>query len=178
MSGLASYVAFALPLGTDSAAVTTAYGASTSTTWRRRLAVCGTLTAFEAGMPGVGMLLAGPVGHMIGDTAHYFAALLLVGLGVWMLVGDDDDGPSLDGRALLAVGVAVSIDEIAVGVGLGLHGASWPALAGCIAVWVGAATLTGISLGARVPARFHPVAGVAAAVMLCVLGIGIGLDVL
>lgn len=174
MSGLASYVAFALPLGADSSAVCTAYGASTSTTIRQRIIICSTLTAFEAGMPGIGMLAAGPVGHVIGSTAHYFAALLLIGIGVFMMLADDDDGPSLDGRALLAVGLAVSIDEVAVGVGLGLHGASFPALAACIAVWVGAATMTGMSLGSRVPVRYHAVAEVAAAVMLIVLGILIG----
>lgn len=177
MSGLASYVAFALPLGTDSAAVTTAYGATHSTSWSRRVAVCATLTVFEAGMPGVGMLIAGPIGHVIGDAAHYFAGALLVVLGLVMMFGDEE-GPSLDGRALLAVGFAISVDEVAVGVGLGLHGASWPALAACIAVWVGAATLTGMTLGSRVPARFHPVAEVAAAVMLCVLGVLIGFGAL
>ena len=129
-------------------------------------------------MPGVGMMIAGPVGRLIGDAAHYAAAVLLVGMGLLMLLGDDDEGVSLEGGTLLAVGVAVSIDEIAVGVGLGLHGASFPALAAVIAVWVFTATMTGMTLGSRVPPRFHGRAGIVAALMLCGLGIAIGLGVL
>lgn len=171
---------FALPLGGDSAAVCTAYGATAEprVTWRRTLMVCLTLAAFEAGMPGVGMALAGPVGHMIGDTAHYFAALLLVGIGVFMLLGGDEDGPSLDGKALLLVAFAVSIDEVAVGVSLGLNGTAFAPLALTIFSWVLVATVIGTRLGSRVPERFHDVAGVAASAMLILLGILIGCGVL
>lgn len=149
-------------------------------TWRRRLSIASVLTAFEAGMPGVGMMLSGPVGHMIGSTAHYFAALLLIGIGVFMLLADDEDEDEavLATSTLIAVGFAVSVDEVAVGVSLGLHGVAFAPLALTIALWVGAATMTGLTLGARVPARFHEVAEVAAAVALIVLGIGIGCGVL
>lgn len=176
-----STVMFALPLGTDSAAVCTAYAAGEGkVTLGRRAVIVATLTGFEALMPGVGMMISGPVAHAIGSTANYVAALLLIGLGlVMLLTGDDDEhGPALGAGALLAVGLAVSIDEVAVGVSLGLHGvAFWP-LALTIGVWVAVATSLGLSLGARVPQRFHEVAEVIAAVALIGLGVLIGLGLL
>lgn len=172
-------ILFALPLGGDSAAVCTAYGATSPqrVTWRRTLVVCLVLATFEATMPGVGMLLAGPVGSMIGDTAHYFAALLLVGIGLFMLLsGDSDDGGiDLSSGALLAVGLAVSVDEVAVGVSMGLNGTAFLPLAATIFTWVMIATVTGVRLGARVPERFHAGAAVAASVMLIGLGVAIGM---
>lgn len=166
---------FALPLGGDSAAVCTAYGATNRVTWLRTLAVCAVLSTAEATMPGLGMLGAGPVAGMIGDSAHYFAALLLMGIGVWMLVAGDEDGPSLDGKALVLVALAVSVDEVAVGVSMGLNGTAFVPLAATIWCWVMFATVVGMRLGARVPERFHSVAGVAASVMLVMLGACIGM---
>lgn len=173
-----SVVAFALPLGTDSAAVATAYAAQEGRVrMRRRLLIMAVLTGFEALMPGVGMLLSGPVAGAIGSTANYIAAILLVGLGLVMLFKDDDDA-DLGAGALLAVGLAVSIDEVAVGVSLGLHGVPFIPLALTIGVWVAVATMTGLTLGSRVPPRFHAVAGVTAAVALIVLGLLIGCGVI
>jgi manganese efflux pump family protein len=176
-----TYVAFAAPLGTDSAAVCTAYGASSGPMrWLARFRVAAVLTIFEAGMPGVGMLVSGPVGNLIGGTAHYVAAALLIGLGALMLRPSDDDGHNAMNSwgALLAVGLAVSVDEIAIGVSLGLNGVPFWPLAATIGVWVGAATMAGLTLGARVPERFHTVASSIAAIALILLGVAIGLGVL
>jgi putative Mn2+ efflux pump MntP len=175
---IGSMVAFALPLGTDSAAVCTAYAAQEGRVrMRRRLAIVGVLTGFEALMPGVGMLMSGPVAGAIGSTANYIAAILLVGLGLVMLF-KDEDGPELGAGALLAVGLAVSIDEVAVGVSLGLHGVPFIPLALTIGVWVAAATMLGLTLGERVPEKFHQIASVVAAVALIGLGVLIGCGVL
>lgn len=172
MTAMLPIVAFAAPLGTDSAAVCTAYAARQHVVWRRRLLIAAVLTVFEAGMPGVGMALSGPAVSVLGEWSQWLAGGLLVALGVWMLThGDDgDDGPELGAAALLAVAVAVSIDEVAVGVSLGLAGVPLIPLAATIAVWVFAATMAGLTFGSRLSGRFQDHAGTAAAAALIVLG--------
>jgi putative Mn2+ efflux pump MntP len=164
-------VAFAAPLGTDSAAICTAYGARQRIVWRRRLIIAATLTTFEAGMPGVGMAMSGPVAGVLGDLAHYLAGGLLALLGVWMLAHrDDDGGAELGAGALLAIAFAVSVDEIAVGVSLGLAGVPLVPLAATIAVFVFSATMAGLTFGARLAGSFQEHAGTVAAAALIVLG--------
>jgi putative Mn2+ efflux pump MntP len=179
MVAMLPIVAFAAPLGTDSAAVCTAYAARQHVVWRRRFLIAATLTAFEAGMPGVGMALSGPAASVLGEWSHWLAGGLLAVLGVWMLTHDDDgDGPELGAAALLAVAVAVSVDEVAVGVSLGLAGVPLVPLAATIAVWVFAATMAGLTFGSRLAGRFAERAGTAAAVALIGLGILVGTGVL
>jgi hypothetical protein len=85
MSTIIPSVILAAPLGTDSAAMCTGIGAADRLTLRRRLTIAGTLTAFEAGMPVVGVLLAGVVGGTLGDYARWIGGALLALLGVHML---------------------------------------------------------------------------------------------
>src|SRR5213595_1281866 len=150
----APVLAFAAPLGADSAAVCTAMGARSRIAIPRRLLIAGTLTTFEALMPVVGMVAAGPVSGVIGPWSNYLAAVLLAALGVWFLThGDSDDsdapGSGIGTGALLALALAVSVDEIAVGVSLGLAGVSAAPLVVTVAVWVFLATMTGLTFGAR-----------------------------
>lgn len=179
MAAMLPIVAFAAPLGTDSAAVCTAYAARQRVVWRRRLLIAAVLTTFEAGMPGVGMALSGPAASLLGEWSHWLAGALLVGLGVWMLAHDDDgDGPELGAAALLAVAVAVSVDEVAVGVSLGLAGVPLVPLAATIAVWVFTATLAGLTFGARLAGRFQDRAATAAALVLVLLGVLVAVGIL
>lgn len=176
-------LAFAAPLGADSAAVCTAMGARERIVWRRRLIIAGTLTTFEALTPAVGMAVSGPIGGAMGVWASYAAAALLVALGVWFLAhgshDDDSDAPTVTGMGtLLALAVAVSVDEIAVGVSLGLAGVAVLPLVLTVAVWVFAATMTGLTLGARLGARFQAHAGTFAAAALIALGVLVGTGVL
>jgi putative Mn2+ efflux pump MntP len=170
MTAYLPIVAFAAPLGTDSAAVCTAYAARARIVWRRRLVIAATLTLFEAGMPGVGMALSGPAASVLGESAHWIAGALLAALGVYMYVHDDDGPAELGAGALLAIAFAVSIDEVAVGVSLGLAGVPLIPLAATIGVWVFAATMAGLTFGSRLAGRFQAHAGTAAAGALIVLG--------
>lgn len=150
-SSVAASVLLATPLGTDSAALCAGIGARERLPLRRRMAIAGTLTAFEAGMPGVGVLLADVVGDAFGDAARVVGGILLACFGVYLLrsAGEDDDDhvtPVGVGPLLLA-GFAVSIDEVAVGVSLGLSGIDLPVLVGTIAVIVFSATMLGLALG-------------------------------
>jgi putative Mn2+ efflux pump MntP len=141
----------AAPLGTDSAALCTGIGAGGRLTLRRRLTIAATLTAFEAGMPVVGILLSDVIGGALGDSARWVGGALLACLGLWMMRGGDDDGPAvapLGAGALILAGLAVSIDEIAVGVSLGLGGVNVPVLVTTIGCVVFSATMAGLTLGA------------------------------
>jgi len=117
------------------------------------------------------MALSGPAASVLGESAHWIAGALLAALGVWMLLHDNDEnGAELGAGALLAIAFAVSIDEVAVGVSLGLAGVPLIPLAATIAVWVFAATMAGLTFGSKLAGRLQDHAGTAAAVALIVLG--------
>jgi putative Mn2+ efflux pump MntP len=170
---LVSSVILGAPLGTDSAALCTGIGAGGRLTMRRRLTIAGTLTAFEAGMPVVGVLLSSVIGDTLGDSARWVGGALLIALGVYMLRGGhDDDGATtapIGIGGLIVAGLAVSVDEIAVGVSLGLGGVNLPVLVSTIGVIVFGATMAGLTLGVML-ARHAESAGRFAAYALMVLG--------
>jgi putative Mn2+ efflux pump MntP len=177
---IVSSVILAAPLGTDSAAMCTGIGAGGRLTLRRRLTIAGVLTSFEAGMPVVGVLLAGVIGEALGESARYAGGALLAALGVYMLMSgghDDDSAPAPIGMgALMVAGLAVSVDEIAVGVSLGLGGVNLPVLVTTIGVIVFAATMAGLTLGGLLSAhaeRAGKLAGYALILLGGLLAIGI-----
>jgi hypothetical protein len=51
---------------------------------------------FEAMMPSVGVAIGRPLATLIGSVANYLAEAVLVGVGLWMCLGDDDDEPAAD----------------------------------------------------------------------------------
>lgn len=67
------------------------------------------------------------LGHAIGTAADYLAAAALLALGVWMLVSEEQDEAGKvsalianSGLALVALGVSISLDELAMGFTIGL----------------------------------------------------------
>lgn len=166
-----------LPLSFDTFAVSAALGVaglSNRDRWRVSLVMAG----FEAGMPIVGFLAGGLLGRALGDVADYAAAVVLVGAGLLMLREDDSTtgealAKRLRGVAALGVGVAVSLDELAIGLAIGLL--RLPAL--LVAVLLGAQALAasqlGIRLGARVGEEFRERAEQVAGGVLIALGVGI-----
>ena len=157
----------------------TGIGASGRITLRRRLVIAGTLTTFEALMPVVGILLSGIIGDALGESARYVGGALLVALGIYMLRSDDESGETrapIGFGALILAGVAVSIDEIAVGVSLGLGGVNVPVLVSTIGVIVFAATMAGLTLGgllSRHAERAGQLAGYALILLGALLAIGV-----
>lgn len=182
MSTIIPSVILAAPLGTDSAAMCTGIGASGRLTLRRRLVIAGTLTSFEALMPVVGILLSGVIGDALGNYARYAGGALLAILGVYMLVSgdessDEENGAPIGILALLTAGLAVSVDEIAVGVSLGLGGVNVPVLVTTIGVIVFAFTMAGLTLGGILSAHAER-AGKLAGYALILLGILLATGVL
>lgn len=138
----------------------------------------------EGLMPIVGLLLGQGLGARLGTLATYAAAGLLLVLGglaireALLSDDDDDDAPdyaALAGRprALLLAGLAVSLDELAVGLALGvLRVPLGPALA-YVALQAFALTFIGLALGTRLGARLGGRAELVAGVVLALLGLAL-----
>jgi putative Mn2+ efflux pump MntP len=172
-------LAFVLPLGLDSFAVAAALGAAGKLTGRARVRIAVLFVVFEAGMPLIGLAVGSPLAHAVGDIADYVAAAAVIGVGAWMLLhGDTDDEEEQAGRlvtahgaALLGLGVSISLDELAIGFGLGL--ARLPTVPVIIAIAVQAflAAQLGLLLGTRIGERFREAAERLAGIALIALGL-------
>ncbi len=142
---------FVLPLGLDTFAVSAALGLQ-GLAKRERLRITLLLSGFEMAMPLVGLLLGRGLGTAIGGAADYAAAAALLGLGSYMLLADErGEGERLaglsthGGLALVALGLSVSVDELAMGLTIGLLQLSIVAAV----VLIGAQALVAAHLGLR-----------------------------
>jgi putative Mn2+ efflux pump MntP len=169
-------VGLVLPLCLDTFAVSAALGAA-GLPADRRLRVSILMAGFEVGMPVVGLLLGGLAGGFIGRTADYLAIALLAGLGLWILrpQGEEAEEGRLEalGRSTLlasvGLGLSISLDELAMGVSLGLLGL--PLLPALLLIGVQAvvASQLGLRLGARVSQRGRERSEKAAGIILLLL---------
>jgi putative Mn2+ efflux pump MntP len=169
-------IALIVPLGLDSFAVAAVLGMA-GVDRRERVRIGALFGAFEAGMPLVGFAIGAPVGHAVGTAADYAAAAILIGLGAFMLRGDDDAEAArarrlarTRGLAALLLGLSISLDELAIGLALGLL--RLPVLP--VALLVGAQAVIvsqlGLSLGARLGERLRERAERLAGIAMIALG--------
>jgi putative Mn2+ efflux pump MntP len=176
---LVTLVGFVLPLGLDSFAVAAAVGAAGMLTRSARWRISALFVVFEAGMPLIGLALGAPLARAVGGVADYLAAAAVVATGAWMLI-DGDSGEEVDkagrlagahGVALLGLGLSISLDELAIGFGVGL--ARLPAVPVIVAIGVQAfvAAQLGVRLGARVGERWREAAERVAGAALIALGL-------
>jgi manganese efflux pump family protein len=171
-------LAFVLPLGVDSFAVAAALGAAGRTSPRQRLRISGIFVVFEAGMPLIGLALGGGVARFVGGAADYVAAAAVVALGAFMLISgneNDEDNKasrltSSRGLAVIALGVSISMDELAIGFSLGLVRLPVVPVIVAIAIQTLVVSQLGLALGSRVSERFRERAEQVAAVALILLG--------
>lgn len=127
---------------------------------RARLRVGVVFGVFEAGMPVLGLLLGHGLAGALGHAAGWVGGGLLIATGGYALVQHwpgRRSGPAPaagGGPARLAVtGLALSIDNLAVGFALGAYRVSFPlavAVIGAVSIML---SLVGLELGARVGAR-------------------------
>lgn len=145
-------VAFVLPLSLDTFALSAALGAAGPTPLERLRAGL-ILTGFEAVMPIVGFLIGSGIGAVVGRYSDYIAAAVLLAIGVYMLWPRDDDDEAdrvlmlrrARGAAILALGLGISLDELAIGFGGGLL--RLPIL--LLAVLIGVQAFTAAQIGMR-----------------------------
>jgi manganese efflux pump family protein len=150
-------VVLVLPLAIDTFVLGTALGVA-GLPRRERLRTSLLLTAFEAGMPIVGFLAGAGLGGIAGQWADYLAAVTLAAAGAWMLrpTGGDDDEvrrlrllESARGWAIVVLGLGISLDELAIGFGIGLLRLPLVVLVILIAIQAFLAAQLGMRLGSR-----------------------------
>jgi putative Mn2+ efflux pump MntP len=171
-------LAFVLPLGLDSFAVAAASGATQALTAWQRLRISLIFVLFEGGMPLIGLGLGTALARGIGQVADYLAGAAVIAVGAWMLLAgekDEDDKASRltssRGLALIALGVSISLDELAIGFTIGLAHLLITAVIIAIALQAFVAAQLGLAIGARIGERWRERAEQAAGIALILLGI-------
>ncbi len=170
-------LAFVLPLGLDSFAVAAAIGATQVVTARQRLRISLIFVLFEGGMPLIGLGLGTALARGIGQVANYLAGGAVIAVGAWMLLAgdkDEDDKASRltgsRGLALIALGISISLDELAIGFTIGLAHLHVTAVIIAIALQAFIAAQLGLAIGARISERWRERAEQGAAIALILLG--------
>jgi manganese efflux pump family protein len=145
-----------LPLAIDTFVLGTALGAA-GIAKRERLRTSLTLTAFEAGMPVIGFVAGSGIGLVIGRWADYVAAAVLAITGLLMIRpqgADEEDERKVElldsarGWAVVLLGLSISVDELAIGFGVGLLRLPLLLLVALIAAQAFLAAQIGMRLGA------------------------------
>jgi manganese efflux pump family protein len=182
---MAALLLVAASLGLDNFAASIGIGAS-GVDAGTRLRVGIIFGAFEAGMPILGLLAGRGLATTLGRAAHWVGAGLLIATGGYALVqairhrGSPEGGVPSGWRTgrLLLTGIALSIDNLAVGFALGtLH----VSLAVTVIV-IGAVSVTmsliGLELGRRIGDWAGELGEVAGGVVLIGVGVAIATGVL
>ena len=171
-------LAFVLPLGLDSFAVAAAIGATQVTTVWQRLRISLIFVIFEGGMPLIGLGLGTALARGIGQVAGYLAGAAVIAVGAWMLwPGDKDEEEKASriitsrGLALIALGISISLDELAIGFTIGLAHLPVTAVIVAIALQAFIAAQLGLAIGARIGERWRERAEQAAGIALILLGV-------
>ncbi|GAC1437933.1 MAG: hypothetical protein NVSMB51_12960 [Solirubrobacteraceae bacterium] len=172
-------VAIIVPLGLDTFAVSLALGLVGMSPGRRlRLSLL--FAGFEAAMPLVGVALGAPLGRAIGRDADYAAVGLLAALGLYMLFGGDAENGEvsrlreLSQRGLLsaaALGLSISLDELAIGFSAGLLRLPVVEMVAAIAAQAFIVAQAGVRLGERFGGRLRELSERLAGAALVVLAL-------
>jgi putative Mn2+ efflux pump MntP len=177
--------ALILPLAIDTFVLSTALSVA-GIPRRAQLRTSLVLTAFEAGMPVAGFVAGAGIGSAIGRWADYVAAAVLAAAGLWMLRpgGDEADEAkqkvrllqSASGWAIVVLGLSISIDELAIGFGVGLLGLPLLLLVGVIAAQAFIAAQLGMRLGSHLAESSRRAAGQTAGVLLLLAALLVGAE--
>jgi putative Mn2+ efflux pump MntP len=163
---------------------------------RTRLRVAVIFGFFEAAMPLVGLLVGHSSAHSLGQATRYVGGGLLAAAGLWSIVEarrtdsalpadgivptDDDHasrkaGPGVG--ALVVTGLALSIDNLVVGFGLGVTKTPLVVSLLVFAIVSVGLSLAGLELGRTLGARIQGGAEWVAGLVLVVVGVLIAANV-
>jgi putative Mn2+ efflux pump MntP len=175
MTAVLLLVALVLPLCLDTFAVAAALG-MTGLTRRQRIRFGLLFAAFEGGMPLIGLLVGAALGRLIGSLADYTAIAALIGLGLFMLLADDEKEEArvqrlrnTTGAAIIGLGISISLDELAIGFTLGLARVPVAAAIILIAAQAFLVSQLGFQVGRKVGERFREGAERLAGIVLIAL---------
>jgi manganese efflux pump family protein len=160
-------------VGMDGLGVSVGMGTRGSWTRSGQIRAALIFGGFEAGMPLIGLLLGQGVAGPIGSLTGPIAAVLLVALGLYGLV--EKEGGARTG--LLLPALLVSIDNLAVGLALGLHHVNIPLAVATFAVVSIGLAYAGLRFGRFIGSKSEH-AGKVGAVALIVVGVLIGTGVM
>jgi len=128
-------------------------------------------------MPLIGLGLGSALARGIGPAADYLAAAAVIGAGAWILLAGDKDEEdrasrltSSHGLALVALGISISMDELAIGFSIGLAGVPVAVVIVAIALQAFLAAQLGLALGAKIGERWRERAEQVAGIALILLG--------
>ena len=174
---IAKLLALILPLGLDTFAVAAALG-MVGVSRPRRLRISLLFTAFEAGMPLIGLALGVPLGHALGGAADYVAIGVLLAFGLYTLLTSEKNEEErlgqltqMHGLGALVLGVSISLDELAIGFTLGLLRLPAALVVALIALQTFIVTQLGLRLGSKLSEQLREGAERLAGAALTVLGI-------
>jgi manganese efflux pump family protein len=126
-------------------------------------------------MPLIGLTLGSAFAHGIGVAADYLAAIIVSGIGAWLLLSADEDEEATASRvttsrglALIGLGIGISIDELAIGFGIG---PTRLPVTTVIALQAFTAAQLGLTTGARIAERWREHIARLAGITLIVLGV-------
>jgi manganese efflux pump family protein len=175
----------AASLGMSNLAASVAIGGS-GVDARMRLRVGLVFGVFEAGMPLLGLLIGEQVAASLGHAARWVGGGLLIAVGLYALVSAARGGPAEKHERsrdhalvrLLVSGLALSVDNLAVGFALGTY--HTPIAVGVIVIGTVsvAMSLLGLELGAGIGRWAGRRGEQLAAVVLISVGIAIASGVL
>jgi putative Mn2+ efflux pump MntP len=169
-------LALLVPLTLDTFIVSTALGLA-GLPKKHRLRTSLTFAAFEAAMPAVGVLLGQGLADFTGHYASYIAGAV-IGLAGLILLKPQNNSHNKEqskllaqtkGLAIINLGISISIDELALGLSLGLLHV--PLLLAVIFIGAQAflASQLGLRLGDRLSERFREHAERAAGIILVLI---------
>lgn len=170
-------IALVVPLGLDSFAICAALSVA-GLDRRQRLRVAILFPTFEAAAPLLGLAIGAPLGTAIGEVADYIAAALLIAFGLFTLVrGEAAEAErasrltSATGFAVIGLGLAVALDELAIGFTIGLLGLPLVPTLVLIAVQAIVFSQLGLRFGAHLGERVREDAERVASLALIAVGI-------
>ena len=172
-------VAFVLPLGLDTLAISIALGLRGVRPWRPAL----TFAVFEGFMPVFGIVLAHVVGIRFETATVVIGGIILIAIGIHAIRealggGEEVEDVSFNSlRSSFFAGIAISTDELAIGFPMGASGLPIAAVLIAIAVQAVIVTAFGIEIGRRVGSdlgtRASRYAGIAAGGIFSLVGLSL-----
>jgi putative Mn2+ efflux pump MntP len=151
--------------------------------WGQALAIALTFAMFQTAMPLLGWLLGSRLAEVIRDVDHWVAFGLLVLVGghmIWVALtakGDDErDFDRIGVTQLLVLGLATSIDALAVGISLAFVDVAILGAAALFGLTTLALSLVGVVVGHRAGLRFRGPAEIIGGLVLIAIGLRILLE--